>query len=154
MDTEQLVQLSWKRHGSGIISFVHNPKNGIEDAMGEDFSRVRLEGYAFHVPFQIKTSNNGKTIGLVLPFREQKKERLLTLEMKNMLKAHQEKHSHVRCLLFVAKPCKMIPEDAILRRVWIETIRIFQELEHQRHRKHGKIRPLVFLQPACYNACG
>ncbi|MEK7465323.1 MAG: hypothetical protein AAB631_00940 [Patescibacteria group bacterium] len=69
MDAEQLVQLSWKRYGSGAISFAHNPKNGIGDARGEDFSRVRLGGYAFQVPFQIKTSNNGKTIGLVLPFR-------------------------------------------------------------------------------------
>lgn len=154
MDTERLVQLSWKRYGSGAISFEHNSKNGIGDAMGEDFSKVYLEGYTFTVPFQIKTSNNGKTIGLVLPFREQQKERLLSPEMKNMLKEHQEKHSHVRCLLFVAKPCKMIPEDAILRRVWVETIRIFQELEHQKHKKRGKIRPLVFLQPTCYNACG
>ncbi len=118
------------------------------------FQEFVLEDMPFRYPSKLKPQTTEKRSDLFCPFEGGRKESLLSPEMKNMLKEHQEKHSHVRCLLFVAKPCKMIPEDAILRRVWIETIRIFQELEHQKHKKRGKIRRLVFLQPICYNACG
>ena len=151
MDSEALVEACWKNR-NGKIQFFHNPKNGHGDAHGEDFSGVALEGYSYSEPFQIKTSDNGNTVGVVLPLREPLPPKIsgrISGTMHAMIAEHFRKHPHVRCMLFVAKPGRHTTEMQILRDIWRETESIFHQLGRKHHKKGGKIRPLAFIKGLC-----
>lgn len=153
MDSEVLVETSWKRRG-GRISFTHNPKNGHGDKQGEDFAGVTLQGYTFCEAFQIKTSDNGNTLGIVLPLHKPLPPDIsgkISGWMRAEIEEHLRKHPHVRCMLFVAKPGRHATEEQVIRDIWTETESIFHQLGRKHHKKGGKIRPLAFLCGACYN---
>lgn len=151
-DSETLVEKSWKQR-KGSISFTHNPKNGHGDAHGEDFSRVCLHGYKFCEAFQIKTSDNGATLGLVLPLPHSLPKIVsekLSAGMLQTIKEHHRKHPHTRCLLFVSKTCKNSTDDEVIRDIWTETRSIFIQLGRLGRQKNRKIHPLVFPRKPCY----
>lgn len=152
-DSETLVEKSWQLR-NGHITFRHNPKNGHGDKHGEDFSGVSLLGYTFCEAFQIKTSDNGVTLGLALPLSDPPPPKIserLSMEMRQMIKEHLRKHPHVRCLLFVSKTGKHASDEEVIRDIWKETQSIFYQLGRQNHRKRGKIRPLAFTKGLCYH---
>lgn len=152
MDSESLVEHCWK-HRNGRIHFTHNPKNGHGDSHGEDFSGVSLGGYSYCEAIQVKTSDNGNTLGIVLPLHEPLPPKIsgkISGWMRSVIEAHSRKHPHVRCMLFVAKPGRHATKEQILRDIWTETESIFHQLGRKQHRKGGKIRPLVFLRGVCY----
>lgn len=144
LSAEELVETCWILHPQ--ISFKHSHKNGAEDSKGIDFLNVTLPSYSFVLNIQVKTSDNGNTIGLVFPLsRENRKETRskVSERMWKQIHKHNRLHPFVCCVLFVAKTGHRKSKSDVFEEIWKETKNIFGQYTHNFNRKnHRKGAPM------------
>lgn len=144
-DAEALVDESWLAHG-GVrntpivvengcslprnvkFGFVKIDPNSLFDNLGIDREIVLNFGKGWvRFAIQIKTSNNGETVGVVLPIREPSPPKLmarLSREMLDRIPVHDNKHPPVDCMLFVDAWGSLTNKAEVLDEIWRETKKI------------------------------
>ena len=128
---EDLVEEAYWPHKREVVSISvarHSPL----DARGIDrflyfkiqSGHTRGDTIPFPMPLQVKASDNGQTVGVVLiPGCKLPKsiEDRLSSEMKNKLERHARTHPEVRFTLFVRTPGKHTDKEKVLEEIWTQT---------------------------------
>lgn len=120
------------REREGQVSYTRAKRYAQLDNDGTDFLLdFKIKGrnpdekifFPLSMRLQVKMSNNGETVGLVLPLYDglprDLKDRI-TEKMWRDIKDHQETHPHVSCILFVAQLEKSKSEKQIIVEIWRE----------------------------------
>ncbi len=103
-----------------------------DDLQGIDF--ILLSPNPGKVNLQVKRSDNGETLGLILPLPEPLPDRFgsrLSDRMRERIAYHVKRHPHVRCFLFVACPSRHRSAEEIIAEIWRETSVILSMAEEQ-----------------------
>ena len=118
-NSEDLVEKCYALR-TEAVHFVRAPKNGKLDSSGIDFI-VGWNGHGPEINLQIKTSNNGRTMGIIIPMPINQLEQILSGRMLIIAMEHHRKYPLVEHLLFVAHPNDQRTEEEILKEIWVET---------------------------------
>ncbi len=144
-DSELLVDESWLLHG-GVRNVQMTSENGRSldpavkfgfvtirsssefDHLGVDrFLNVKVRGQWEWVAIQVKTSNNGETVGVVLPIRNPFPPKLaarMSPGMIHRINAHEGGHVTVGNMLFVDAWGSLTNKKWVLEEIWRETNKI------------------------------
>lgn len=82
-----------------------------------------IECFPLAMPLQVKTSDDNKTIGLVIPPSgkiSEKFAKLFTARKLERIEKHLSKHPHVRFMLFVSRLDGGKTEAAVIEEIWRE----------------------------------
>jgi len=97
---------------------------------------TRIFSYAFWIPLQIKPSDTGETVGLILPLcypPSPETQKRLTKRMREEIESHLEKHPHVNFIIFVGRSnfrknnAKPKTRETVMDDVWREIKKLFRE---------------------------
>lgn len=131
-ETEIFTKRCLEQHPNEVEEFTHHSLRGRENARGRDFT-IRLKSRKEAMHFQIKTSSNTDTIGLVLPLVEYDKIPEVSGRMGHIIIEHVRKHPKELNILFVGKPVHGKSQGEILKDIWREILKIFKENERRRN---------------------
>jgi hypothetical protein len=126
-DAEGLVAQCLHSNGR-FVSYQRSPKHGEEDKAGIDFSVMFMHS-GIHFKLQVKTSDNGETLGLWVPLPNHLPVQLRTRISPQMLASaqrHTHKYPSIRALLFVALPSRERSPELIVGNIWHEIWILYQ----------------------------
>ena len=133
--SEDPVEKCFRKHESQL-SYTRARRCDQLDVEGTDFlldfkikSKKSDERFFFPLSMrlQVKMSDNGETIGLVLPLQSPPPDKIkdrISERMLEIIADHARKHPHVSCILFVAQLEKAKSEKQILSDIWREMRRM------------------------------
>lgn len=153
IDAETIVEKAFLEHPKEV-RFEHAKQNSLLDKEGKDFI-VEFLPYCLTEPLQVKTSDNGETVGIVLPFPNLAIEKLpkkisgkifdkllvrlphqvrqrISRRMLQHIVDHFRKHQDVRWILFVARPNEHKDENGVKAEIWQEIKRNVKILKKRR----------------------
>jgi hypothetical protein len=142
------------------VKFEHAKPNSALDKAGADFV-VEFLTYGLAELLQVKTSDNGETLAVLLPlpnfFIEELPNRIseeifesvlpklprrlqkkISRQMLQRLTDHCRKHQNVQWVLFVARVSQRKDESQIKNEIWRETKFIFKILKHRAEKTRKK----------------
>ena len=132
-DAEELVEKCYEQR-KNKVRYIHAERYGPLDSAGIDFIvtfPINHSANSFTIELQIKSSDTGDTIGIVLSLPQQLPQELSgkrANRMRRLIRYHQSKHPEVNCMLFVARVGKRKKEEDVIAEMWRETKKIFSDL--------------------------
>ncbi len=122
-DSEVFVEKCYYQHR---LNFSHSYKHTYLDRIGVDF-KVFNEMSNEVFDLQVKTSDTGMTIGMVLPILKPLPEGLTVISKGMLEKAalHFRRHQNVPYIIFVARVGARKTEEMVIDEIWRETERMF-----------------------------
>lgn len=118
-DSEELVEECYKEK-TKEIHYVRAKKHGELDVSGIDFI-VGLNGHGSEIELQVKTSNTGQTLGIVIPALIAELEEVIPEDMFRVVREHHRKYPSIKHMLFVARTGNRKTKEKVLEEIWFET---------------------------------
>ena len=118
-DAEDLVEYCYRAHK---LPYHHSEQHTPDDRDGIDFIVFSPNPGRFEL--QVKRSDNGETLGLLLPLEEPVPPMMadrLSSKMLEKVRRHARLHPNIRLMLFVAAPTGHRTSQEIIREIWRAT---------------------------------
>jgi hypothetical protein len=126
-ETEILVEECLKLHRKEV-EFVHFSLESRANKMGRDFW-VKLRNDEVQMYLQVKTADNTRTAGYVLPLPKSAENWVISERTRRLMNIHFRKHPDIPCIIFVGKPIHGKRRDRIIEDIWRELMKIFKEFK-------------------------
>jgi hypothetical protein len=131
-DAETLVVQCLLRNKNKIVSYKHAGQNSDLDKKGIDIvieKIIKKFKRPISLDFQIKTSDDETTIGVILPLPDPLPAALagrLSGRKLGIIEKHRKKHSQVPCILFVGRITGRNKLNKVLDEIWREINKLFR----------------------------